>query len=158
VPHRFPCSGCELKFPAQEALEAHVATAHATKKSPAEKKLTCEHCGKQFGWNEKNLLREHLALPHQYECEECSSSFVKSCRLRDHISERHGKSRAMDDKFTCRLCGTVCNKRNDVKLSKEALDHHVSLPHKFPCRSCSFRQVFFMSTSDLILKYKFTCG
>ena len=142
VPHRFNCGRCELKFPSEALLAAHVAAVHATKKSAAaggEKKLACELCGKQFGWNEKNLLKEHTALAHQYGCEECALRFVKSSRLRDHIGEVHGRSRAMDDKYTCRLCGTVCNRKNDVRLSKEALDHHVSLPHKFPCRSCSFR-------------------
>ncbi len=119
-----------------------MAAVHAVgKKSPAEKKLACPQCGKQFGGNEKNLFREHVALPHEYACEECGQSFVKSGRLRDHIGEKHGKSRAMDEKFTCRLCGTVCNRKNDVRLSKDALDHHVSLPHKFPCRSCSFRSI-----------------
>merc|ERR1719481_1287378 len=45
----------------------------------------------------------------------------------------------MDDKFTCKLCKTVCTKKNDIKLSKEAFKHHMSLPHKYTCKACNMK-------------------
>ena len=134
VPHTSSCPQCELKFPSSESLATHVSIVHNK-----QERLVCDMCKKKFGSNEQNLYAEHIQTPHTHECETCESTFIKANKLKEHIEERHGRSKHFDDKYTCKLCGTVCTKNNDSKLSREALNKHNSIPHKFPCKSCSLR-------------------
>jgi len=137
VPHKVFCSLCDLKFPAYTNLNEHISKAH--QKANKADKLDCKLCGKKFEMKEKAQFEEHKNMNHKYKCDNCEMKFVKSGRLRDHIDELHGHSKSIDDKFTCKLCRTVCNRKNDMKLSKESYKLHCSLPHKFPCRNCDLR-------------------
>jgi len=137
VPHKIFCSLCDLKFPTQSKLNEHISKAHQ-KRTKAEK-LVCKLCNKKFDSKENAEFEEHKNMKHKYKCDSCDMMFVKSGRLRDHIDESHGHSKSIDNKFTCKLCKTICNKKNDMKMSKEAYKMHCSLPHKFPCRNCDLR-------------------
>ena len=59
-----------------------------------------------------------IRMKHKYKCDNCEMMFVKSGRLRDHIDELHGYSKSTDDKFTCKLCRTICNRKNEKELGK----------------------------------------
>ena len=137
VPHKIFCSLCELKFPTQNKLNEHISKDH--QKSTKAEKLICKLCNKKFDSKDTTEFEEHQNMKHKYKCDNCDMMFVKSGRLRDHIDETHGHSKSIDNKFTCKLCRTICNKKNDMKLSKEAYKMHCSLPHKFPCRNCDLR-------------------
>ena len=137
VPHKVYCSLCELRFPTYNNLNEHISKAH--QKNVKAEKLSCKLCSKKFESKEKAEYEEHQNMTHKYKCDNCDMMFVKSGRLRDHIDESHGHSKSIDDKFTCKLCRTICNKKNDMKLSKDSYKMHCSLPHKFPCRNCDLR-------------------
>ena len=137
IPHKVHCSLCDLRFPAYSNLNNHISKAHS-KPSKGEK-LICKSCHKKYDSKERADYEEHLKLKHKYQCDDCDMTFVKSGRLRDHIEDFHGHSKSIDEKFTCKLCRTICNKKNDMKLSKEAYKMHCSLPHKFSCRNCNYR-------------------
>jgi len=137
VPHKIFCSLCDLKFPSHVKLNEHLSKSH--QKSSKTEKLVCQLCNKKFESRDKAEFIEHQNMKHKYKCDNCDMMFVKSGRLRDHIDEAHGHSKSIDNRFTCKLCRTICNKKNDMKLSKEAYKMHCSLPHKFPCRNCDLR-------------------
>lgn len=99
----------------------------------------CEHCKKRFVAGEKKLFTEHVETPHTLECEQCECTFIKAIKLKEHVEEKHGRSKSFEDKYTCKLCGTICAKSNDSKLSREAFSKHTAIPHKFPCKSCNLR-------------------
>ena len=134
VPHHHACTQCELKFPGGQDLASHVSVVH-----DKQQRLVCGMCRKKFGAKEQKTYTEHVETPHPHECEHCDSSFIKQVKLREHVEDKHSRSKHFDDKYTCKLCGTVCNRKNDPKLSLEALNKHSAIPHKFPCKGCSFR-------------------
>jgi len=100
VPHSHPCAQCDNKYPCTEALAAHVDKQHNKIN-----KLICKLCKKRFGSVE--LHKQHEEVAHTYACELCDAVFIKGSKLKEHIEERHQKSKHFDEKYTCKLCNTV---------------------------------------------------
>lgn len=89
---RIKCKFCDQFFLLNH-IEDHLAGAHKKKKkSPAEKLIHCEYCGK--GYNRKHFLVQHIFEKHQkvaIQCDHCFR-FLGEDDLPKHIKDIHGNN------------------------------------------------------------------
>ncbi|EUB55594.1 PR domain zinc finger protein [Echinococcus granulosus] len=103
----------------------------------------CRICGKRF--SQRTYLTRHKEIFHQskfplyfaacfvvkraFACSHCNKSFLRRCRLNEHISVVHERRKS----FTCQKCSKGFCRRGD-------LDKHISAVHEkrrpFTCQNC----------------------
>uniref|UniRef100_A0A8C0FV52 C2H2-type domain-containing protein n=1 Tax=Bubo bubo TaxID=30461 RepID=A0A8C0FV52_BUBBB len=93
---------CQAREDPQEATTQPQRTSR-------QKKYKCEHCGKDFSWENSLYHRWTHTGEKPFKCQDCGKSFAKSGHLL-----RHQMTHTKDKPFPCTTCGRCFSESTDL--------------------------------------------
>ena len=114
------CKHCEISYPDQNKLQAHVIEKHST---------FCKVCQKDFASRKGLLLHErrsHREI-HEWQCNICKTSLTSKENLKLHTKKVH------NEVWKCEICDQVLKDFSKKKIFIHCYYHE---RNHFKCKSC----------------------
>ena len=122
------CDKCDYSTPFPRYLRKHIEKVHLNTKANPSDKFTCEECGEEFQFKNKQKYWNHVSRIHRSKvCNLCGIT-VTSKKYSDHMKRAHLTEQ--DRKFRCEQCGKGF-------IEKFRMGVHIESVHmgvKYKCR------------------------